>query len=87
MSPSAVHHADRHGRQSGTEVVVTVTGPHARCFPPHAPSAGTTPKCLLNLPAAGRSIAAIATKKSDQLDNTGFTWIYAGRGYPVRVSL
>jgi hypothetical protein len=87
MSPSAVPHADRQGRQSGTEVVATATGPHARRFPPHAPNAGTTPKCLLSLPTAGRSIAAIATKKSDQLDNTGLTWTYAGRGYPVRVYL
>ena len=72
MSPSAVPHAARQGRQSGMEVVVTATG-HAKCFLPYAPSAAKTPKYLLNLPLAGRSIVAIVTVESDRVDNAGLT--------------
>jgi hypothetical protein len=82
MSPSAVPHADRQRRQNGMEVVATATGHHDRCFLRHAPSAAKTPKCLLRLPVAGRSIAAIATEKSDRVDNAGvITYIY-GPGIP-----
>ena len=88
MSPSVVPRADRQGRQRGTEVVATDTVSRARCFPPYAPSAAKTPKCLLSLPAAGRFIAAIATENSDRADNhgltTGRTW--AGDTRPVYVS-
>jgi hypothetical protein len=79
-SPSAVPHADRRGRQSGMEVVGIATGPQGKCFLPYAPSAAKTPKCLLSLPTAGRSIAAIATIKSDRLDNAGLTTGHAGTG-------
>ena len=82
MSPSAVLHAERQRRHSGTEVVVTATGCHARCFLPHAPSAAKTPKCLLSLPPAGRSIVAIATVKSDRVDNTRLTMAIHGPGIP-----
>jgi len=82
MSPSAVLHAVRQGRQSGTEVVVTATGSHAKCFLPYAPSAAKTPKCLLSLPMAGRSIVAIATVKSDRVDNAGLTRDIHGPGIP-----
>jgi len=85
MSPSAVLHAERQGRQNGAEVVVTATGPHGRCSLPHAPSAAKRPKCLLSLLVAGQSIVAIVTKKSDRVDNAGLTWTYTGRGYLARV--
>jgi len=81
MSPSAVPHAARQGRQSGMEVVVTATG-HAKCFLPYAPSAAKTPKCLLSLSLAGRSIVAIATVNSDRLDNAGLTMNIHGPGIP-----
>jgi hypothetical protein len=82
MSPSDVPHADRQGRQSGTEVVATATGSHVRRLLPHAPSAGTTPRCLLSLLVAGRSIAAIATVKSDRVDNAGLNMDIHGPGIP-----
>ena len=82
MSPSAVLHAGRRERQSGVAVVVTATGFHARCSPPHAPSAAKTRKCLFSLPMASLSIAAIATEKSDQVDNAGLTANVHGPGKP-----
>ena len=82
MSPSAVLRADRQGRRSGAAVVVTATGNHARCSLQHAPSAEKTPKCLLSLPVAGQSIVAIATKKSDRVDNGGLTMDIHGLGIP-----
>jgi len=60
--------------------VVTATGSHAKCFLPYAPSAAKTPKCLLSLPMAGRSIVAIATAKSDRVDNAGLTRDIHGPG-------
>jgi hypothetical protein len=80
MSPSAVPHADRQGRQSGMEVVVAATGSLAKCFLPYAPSAAKTPKCLLSLPMAGQSIVAIVTVKSDRVDNAGLTMDIHGPG-------
>jgi hypothetical protein len=80
MSPSAVPHADRQGRQSGMEMVVTATGSHAKCFLPYAPSAAKTPKCLLSLSMTGQSIVAIATVKSGWVDNAGLTMDIHGPG-------
>ena len=82
MSPSAVPHADRQGRQSGMEMVVTATGSRAKCLLPYAPSAAKTPKYLLSLPTAGRSIVASATVKSDRADNAGLTMDIHGPGIP-----
>jgi len=82
MSPSAVPHADRQGRQGGMEVVVAATDSHGKCFLPYAPSAAKTPKCLLSLSMTGRSIVAIATVKSDRVDNAGLTMDIHGLGIP-----
>jgi hypothetical protein len=88
MSPSAAPHADSQGRQSGMEVVVTATGSPGKCSLLYAPSAAKRRKYLLSLPTAGRSIAAIATEKSDRADNAGLTAEHtrAGDTWPVYVS-
>jgi hypothetical protein len=87
MSPSAVPHAGRQGRQSRVEVVGTAMGPRARCSLPNAHSAAKRPKCLLRLPLAGQSIVEIATTKSDRADNAGLTTGHrrAGDTRPVYV--
>jgi len=80
MSPSAVPHAAKQGSQSDMAVVATATVSHAKCFLPYAPIAAKTPKCLLSLPTAGLSIVAIATEKSDRVDNAGLTKDIHGPG-------
>jgi len=65
MSPSAVPHAAKQGRQSEAEIVATATGSDAKCSLQHAPSAARILKYLLSLGMVDRSIVAIATVKSD----------------------
>ena len=88
MSPSAVPHVARRGRQSDTEIVATATGAHAKCFLQYAPSVAKRPKYHLNLAVISRCIVAIATVKSDRVDNAcltiGHTW--AGDTWPMHVS-
>ncbi len=67
MSPSAVPRVARQGSQSVT--AAAATGPDARCFPRHAPSAARAPKYPLNLVVISRFTVAIAIVKSDQVDN------------------
>jgi len=85
-SQSAVPHAARQGRQSDTETAAT--GPDARCFLRHVPSAARIPKYPLNLAVISRFTVAIATVKSDQVDNVGCTLVHtwAGGTWPVYVS-
>ena len=69
MSPSAVPHVAKQGRQSDTEIVTTATGPHAKCFLQYAPSVAKIPKYPLNLVLVDQCIVAIATAKSDRVDS------------------
>ncbi len=69
MSQSAVPRAAKQGSQSVTETAAT--GPDARCFPRHAPSAARTPRYPLNLAVISRFTVAIATVKSDRVGNAG----------------
>ncbi len=67
MSLSAAPRVVRQGSQSVTEAATT--GPDAKCFPQHAPSAARTLKYPLNLAVISRFIVAIATVKSDRVGN------------------
>jgi len=69
MSPSVAPRAVRQGSQNDSEM--TATGPDARCFLRHVPSAARTPKYPLNLAVISQSTVAIATVKSDRVDNAG----------------
>jgi len=69
MSPSAVPNAARHGSQSVTEAAAM--DPDARCFPRYVPSVAKILKYLSNLAVIDRFTVAIATVKSDRVDNTG----------------
>ena len=82
MSPSAVPRAAGQGNQSVTEVAAIAMGPHARCSLQYAPSVAKIPRYLLNRAGTSRYIVAIATAKSESVDNAVLTL----RAYIGRVS-
>jgi hypothetical protein len=67
MSQSAAPNAARQGRQSVMEAAAI--SPDVRCFPRHVPSATRTPKYPSNLAVIGRFTVAIATVKSEIINN------------------
>ena len=91
MSPSAALRAARQGSQSVTEIAameIAAMPPDARCFPQHARSVARVPKYPLNLAVISRYIVAIATVKSDRVDNAVLTFEHtqAGDARPVYVA-
>ena len=74
MSLNAVPHAAKQGSQSVTEMVVTATGPDARCSRPYAPTVVRIPKYRSSPAKVDRYIAVSATAKTERADNANLTF-------------
>ena len=66
--PSAALHAARQGNYMGLATMAAV--PTAKCFGQYAPIVVKIPKYPLNLVPVDGCIVAIATVKSERIDNT-----------------